>query len=352
MADAGGFGRGAFHGVLLGGAALMALSLAVPTLQNRSAPTDAVNIDSGNDAGFADVTTSGGARQSGDISKTVDDAEPVGTTTELPAAPATRMPPPPGSEFARNEDRAPVAPAGVADSRPAPNPAVRFVTVPISEPAPARQAAPAARPDAATDTNAPATEQNVQPAPDMPAAGEIAQKPQTPVRIDLPQQDAGPQSGPREAPGPPDAQSDAVIPTAESTPNAAQTPPSRPDAPVTQGSAQGTRLVSPSLNPPDPMRESVPPPPPAAEQGQAGQTSDGAGSRADEAVDLPDAEAPAQPDRTAQQAGRTGASLPDPPFERQPGPEAPEAAPVGTPAPAPTPAPDLSVPSLSLRSVR
>ncbi|WP_282602793.1 hypothetical protein [Paracoccus sp. PARArs4] len=181
-----GFGKGAFHGALIGVAGLVALSLAAPL--DRPAPEQ-------------------------------PDPAPAATPEPAPRDPdapvADEVGLPVGSEFGRGGDVAPRLPAPVAETSRQSEPMA--VRAPVAEPAPVRAPVDNARPQTQGQPDGP-----VQSRPD---SAEIA------PQLDLP---AAPQA----------TRTDAAAPR----PQQGAAPDSLPERPATGDTAQPPALPSPALD--------------------------------------------------------------------------------------------------------
>ena len=236
--------------------------------------------------------------------------------------PETRMAPPTGSEFARAEDLAPTVPA--ASVPPSTSATVAGVAEPAAESLPQPTTGPGSRPDAQNQTETPRAADEGQLAVDAPMAEAALPATQpNPLRPDQPGQDAGLAPASRAAPTAPEEAEATALPRAESLPASAGTP--RPDAPgapdpatitdaatETPAAQTGTaispdptdadtqaaspdrasevssRPAAPTLETPDPRRETVPPPPVDADEGAVDDAPSGTEAERD-ASQMPDA---------------------------------------------------------------
>ena len=176
---AGGFFKGPVHGRLMGGAALAALSLAVPaerTAGRSSAGTNVVRVPV-QDATATDATGSTAPEVFASQNVTPADDQPA--LADAPDAPAAAvLPLPVGSEFARGTDIQPSVPQPLQAPAPAMQAGPPVAVLPTAEPAPALAAAlssaaadqPAAPPREAAAPASPQAPAPVADEPDLPLA--------------------------------------------------------------------------------------------------------------------------------------------------------------------------------------
>ncbi|AGT07869.1 hypothetical protein [Paracoccus aminophilus] len=200
-----GFAKGLFQGVILCGAAVAALSLALPQPRKDGA--------------------------------TVANPGPDAAALDLPV----------GSEFGRGEDETPVAPVGLSRPNTAALGDAPAVVAPSSELRPAPAKAPAARPETAKEAPvAPVALAPISENPDLPAApgGEAPIPVEPPGRVETPTLDRAPEQGTTETA--PDlqglAQNDAPDPRGRQAPA-----PAMPGAPASDKPASDKpALVTPA----------------------------------------------------------------------------------------------------------
>ena len=176
---AGGFFKGLVHGTLMCGAALAALSLAVPaerTTRRSSAGTNVVRVPV-QDATATDATGSTAPEVFASQNVTPADDQPA--LADAPDAPAAAvLPLPVGSEFARGTDIQPSVPQPLQAPAPAMQAGPPVAVLPTAEPAPALAAAlssaaadqPAAPPREAAAPASPQAPAPVADEPDLPHA--------------------------------------------------------------------------------------------------------------------------------------------------------------------------------------